>query len=157
MTHSNRNQFEKRRAARLAAVQALYQISETDQTATKVIDEFIFHRFNSGDYPVSVDIALFRNLITTAHERREDIIDIISANLSQEWTLDRLESILKAILQVATAEFIGQLTPVPAPVIISEYVDITHSFFEGKEAGFVNSYLDKVAKNLGYSLSKPKK
>jgi len=157
MAQSNRNQFEKNRAARLAAVQALYQISETEQTASAVIEEFILHRFNSGDYPVSVDIALFRNLITTACERRQDIRDIILANLSQEWTIERLESILKAILQVATAEFLGQLTTVPAPVIISEYVDITHGFFEGKEPGFVNSYLDKVAKHLGYSLSKPKK
>ncbi|AIL12785.1 hypothetical protein IM40_03410 [Candidatus Paracaedimonas acanthamoebae] len=156
MAQPHRNHFEKSRAARLAAVQALYQISETEETASAVIEEFILHRFNSGDYPVSVDISLFRNLITTAHERRQDITDLILANLSQEWSIERLESILKAILQVATAEFLGKLTTIPAPVIISEYVDITHGFFEGKEPGFVNSYLDKVAKNLGYSLTKPK-
>lgn len=157
MTQHHRNHFEKSRAARLAAVQALYQISETDQTGPAVIEEFILHRFNSGDYPVSVDVSLFRKLITTSYERRQDIMDLILANLSQEWSLERLESILKAILQIATAEFLGRLTTVPAPVIISEYVDITHGFFEGKEPGFVNSYLDKVAKHLGYSLSKPKK
>lgn len=157
MAQPQRNHFEKSRAARLAAVQALYQICETEETASAVIEEFILYRFNSGDYPVSVDISLFRNLITTAYERRQDITEIILANLSQEWTLERLESILKAILQVSTAEFLGQLTAVPAPVIISEYVDITYGFFEGKEAGFVNSYLDRVAKNLGYALSKPKK
>ncbi|OJX09356.1 MAG: transcription antitermination factor NusB [Caedibacter sp. 37-49] len=157
MTQSNRHKFEKGRAARLAAVQALYQISETSETASAVIEQFIIHRFNSGDYPVSVDVPLFRKLITTANDRQHDIIDIISANLNHEWSLDRLESILKAILQVATAELLGRLTTVPTPVIISEYVDIAHGFFEGKEPGFVNSYLDKVAKSLGHSLSKPKK
>jgi N utilization substance protein B len=157
MAHSNHNKFEKSRAARLAAVQALYQISETEETASSVIEEFIFHRFNSGDYPVIVDVPLFRSLVTTASERRQDITDIIIVNLSQDWTYERLESILKAILQVATAEFLGRLTAIPAPVIISEYVDIAHGFFEGKEPAFVNSYLDKVAKNLGCSLSKPKK
>lgn len=155
MASSKRNHFEKTRAARLAAVQALYQIGETGDTASSVTEQFILHRFNSGDYPVAVDVPLFRHLITISHERKSDIHEMIKANLSQGWVFERLEPILKAILEVASAELLSEDATVPTPVIISEYVDIAHGFFEGREPLFVNSYLDKIARNLGHILIKP--
>ena len=146
--------FERTRMARLASVQAFYQMMQQDQSSEVVISEFISLRFNGEDYVVQPDPVLFRKLVSSADNRKSEIFDLIRASLNREGQYERLEYVLKAILCIASAELLDHPTNVPAPVIITEYVDITHSFYAGKETSFVNSYLDRLARNLDYLMTR---
>lgn len=136
-----------RRAARLAAVQAIYQMELVEAGAEEVIEEFIAHRFGSGteggeaDEP---DEEFFAALVRGVPERQAGIDKAIASCLSANWTLARVDSILRAILRVATFELIAR-KDVPAKVAIDEYVGIAHAFFGGDEPGFVNAALDRLA------------
>ncbi|MBL0941897.1 MAG: transcription antitermination factor NusB [Alphaproteobacteria bacterium] len=140
-----------RHVARIAAVQALYQIEQVQIKASVVIKEFIEHRFVMGvdqEKALKVDQILFTNLVELTEIRAKDIDSIISGALSQEWSLFRLEYLLRAILRVGCAEMLLD-KGTPIPVIINEYVTITHEFYAGKEPGFVNGILNKIAQTLG--------
>lgn len=146
--------FERARMARLASVQAFYQMMQQEQSSEVVISEFISLRFNGEDYVIQPDPVLFRKLVSSADNRKSEIFDLIRASLNREGQYERLEYVLKAILCIASAELLDHPTNVPAPVIITEYVDITHSFYAGKETSFVNSYLDRLARNLDYLMTR---
>jgi N utilization substance protein B len=146
--------FERARMARLASVQAFYQMMQQEQSSEVVIAEFISLRFNGEDYVIQPDPVLFRKLVSSADNRKSEIFDLIKASLNREGQYERLEYVLKAILCIASAELLDHPTNVPAPVIITEYVDITHSFYAGKETSFVNSYLDRLARNLDYPMTR---
>jgi transcription antitermination protein NusB len=139
-----------RGAARLAAVQALYQVEITGISGAGAIGEFVKHRLGQevdGDDYVPADEALFRDLVTGALAKQGEYDALITSALSPEWPLDRLEMVIRAILRVAVFELAGRID-VPARVVISEYVEIAHAFFAGKEPGLINGVLDRLGKQL---------
>ena len=131
---------EARHAARLAAVQALYQMELTGAGAEEVAEEFIAHRF--GEAPA--DIEFFRTVVAGVPVHQAEIDQAIAKCLSETWTLARVDSILRAILRAAGLELVAR-REVPAKVVIDEYVGIAHDFFGGEEPGFVNAALDRMA------------
>jgi N utilization substance protein B len=145
----------KRSMARLAAVQALYQMELSQTAATgasidAVVREFIKHRLGQeidGDQYGEVDQKLFADIVKGASLRRADLDGMISSALTDEWPLDRLEAILRAILRAGAYELLER-TDVPPRVTISEYLDVTHAFFGGKEPSLVNAVLDRLARVL---------
>lgn len=140
----------RRSAARLAAVQALYQIDLAGIPEEGVITEFVKHRLGceiDGDSYGEADATLFADIVRGAGQRRTDLDGMIGAALSREWPLERLEVILRAILRAGTYELLAR-PDVPARVAISEYLDIAHAFFAGKEPGLVNGVLDRLARTL---------
>jgi N utilization substance protein B len=139
-----------RTASRLAAVQALYQIDVTGVSPGTVVLEFNRHNLpgNAPDESFGEpDPQMFSDLVTGVSARREDIDRGISAVLTPDWPLERLEIILRAILRAGAFELLAQ-PKVPTRVVISEYLDIAHAFFEGKEPGLVNGVLDRLARTL---------
>jgi transcription antitermination protein NusB len=129
-----------RRAARLAAVQALYQMELAGVGAEEVAEEFIAHRF--GETPTDTDF--FKSIVEGVPVHQAEIDKAIAACLSATWTLARVDSILRAILRAAGLELVAR-KDVPAKVVIDEYVGIAHDFFAGDEPSFVNAALDRMA------------
>ena len=145
--------FERGRMARLAAVQATYQIMAQDQSSSGVIEEFLTLRFKE-EYHVQPNGDLFQTLVRTAEQRKEEISHIIHASLNEDWPYKRLDMVLKAILFIASAELLERPVDIPAPVIITEYVGIAQGFYAGKEVAFINAYLDRLARNLGHKMTR---
>jgi len=137
-----------RSAARLAGVQALYQMELTGRGAAAVIDEFIRFRFGAeGDGGVAseADEAFFADLVDGAVAGQAQIDRLIADNLAANWRLSRIDSSLRAILRAGVYELIAR-PDVPVRVAIDEYVDLAHAFFSADEPGFVNAVLDAVAR-----------
>ncbi|MGB8843304.1 MAG: transcription antitermination factor NusB [Aliidongia sp.] len=137
-----------RSAARLAAVQALYQVELTGVSGTVVTAEFVKYwlgREIDGDEYLPADETLFRTIVAGVIEHQAELDPVISAVLTAEWPLERLETILRAILRAAAFE-LAQRIDTPARVVITEYVDIAHAFFTGKEPGLINGVLDRMAR-----------
>jgi N utilization substance protein B len=136
-----------RHASRLAAVQAIYQMELTGEDADTVAAEFIEHRFGR-EVEVSPagepDEEFFAAIVRGVPPAQVEIDRAIVRCLSENWRLERIDSILRAILRAAAFEFIGR-KDVPAKVVIDEYVEIAHAFFNGDEPSFVNAALDKMA------------
>jgi transcription antitermination protein NusB len=139
----------RRRRARLAAVQALYQVDITGVPPNEVVDEWRLHRLGrSGEGTAGdTDASLFADLVEGTSQRRADIDGMLSPALAEGWSLGRLEVVLRATLRAGTYELIGR-SDVPARVAINEYVDIARGFFSGREPAFVNAVLDKLARRL---------
>ena len=141
----------RHRAARLAAVQALYQLEITDLPVGAVVDEFVHHRLGAADPEASrgakANEPLFKELVRGADIRKEDIQAHIEPSLGAGWSYDRLEIILRCVLRLGTFELLARFE-VPAAVVVSEYVDIADEFFSGSEPGVVNAVLDRVARTL---------
>ncbi len=137
----------RRSVARLAAVQALYQIDLSGAKPEAVIAEFLKHRLGreiDGEHYGEADTALFGDIVRGTVEHQADLDRAISAALTPDWPLDRLETVLRAILRAGAYELMAR-GDVPARVAISEYLDIAHAFFAGKEPGLVNGVLDSLA------------
>jgi transcription antitermination protein NusB len=137
-----------RSAARLAAVQALYQVDMNGQPAARVIEEFVRLRFGPAGVDIGlgpVDEAHFRRVVAGADAGREPADKLIAGSLSSDWTLERLDATLRAMLRAAIFELQG-CADVPVAVVLSEYVDIAHAFHAGKEPAFVNGILDRIAR-----------
>ncbi len=140
----------KRSLARLAAVQALYQIELTSANPGAVVSEFLAHRLGreiDGDQYAEADRVFFAELVKGCSERREDVDGIVAPSLPPDWPLARLESVLRAILRAGAYELLAR-GDVPARVAINEYVEIAHAFFSGKEPGMVNGVLDRIARTV---------
>ena len=140
---------DTRRAARLAAVQAIYQMELTGDDAEAVTREFIEHRFMHEIEMKEAgpgDEAFFSAIVTGVPPHQIEIDRSIARCLAADWRLERVDSILRAILRAATFELIAR-SDVPAKVVIDEYLDISHAFFSGDEPGFVNAVLDKLARS----------
>jgi transcription antitermination protein NusB len=139
----------RRSLARLAAVQALYQIDLSGAKPEAVIAEFVTHRLGreiDGERYGKADPEFFAELVRGTVERQEDLDRTIAAALTPDWPLDRLETVLRAVLRAGAFELVRGV--VPGRVVISEYLDIAHAFFSGKEPGLVNGVLDKIAHAL---------
>ena len=141
MILSNKVDSEARRAARLAAVQALYQMELAGGGADEVAEEFIAHRFEDR----LADADFFKSIVVGVPAHQAEIDQAIAACLSENWTLARVDSILRAIMRAAGLELVAR-RDVPAKVVIDEYVGIAHAFFAGDEPGFVNAALDRMAR-----------
>ena len=128
-----------RRAARLAAVQALYQLDMNDVAPALVIAEFVGHRLEAH-----ADRQLFSDLVGQVAARVVEIDGLIGGALVEGWTVERLETVLRAILRAGTYEIVAR-RDIPPRVSISEYVEIAHAFFGGKEPGLVNGVLNRLA------------
>lgn len=153
MSNGEREQKQggPRSAARLAAVQAFYQLTMADEpNADKVAKEYIEHRLGAeieGEKYVDADADLFQDVLMGAWNRREEWEERIKSHLSQGWTLERLDKILLAALCAGAYELAARID-VPTAVIINEYVDVTHGFYDRAEASFINGVLDRLAKEL---------
>jgi N utilization substance protein B len=147
-----------RSQARLAAVQALYQMDLAETDLSAVIDQFKAHRLGSeadngdGDGSDSstgaeADPEHFDRLLRGVVRRQREIDPLVDQQLAQGWRLTRIDSILRAILRAGAFELL-ELADVPPRVIISEYIDVAHAFFEGDEPRVVNGVLDALARKL---------
>ena len=140
----------KRSLARLGAVQALYQMDMTGNTLAEIIPEYIEHRLGQDidDIPLSkADKSYFRDLLRGVVNAQSVLDPLIAGKLATGWRLARINSILRAILRAAAFEMHSK-TNIPAKVIITEYIDIAHSFFDGDEPKVVNGILDRLARDL---------
>jgi N utilization substance protein B len=139
---------EARSAARLAAVQALYQSELSQSDVRQVAEEFVAHRLGREIEEVEyrlADIGFFRDLVEGVARHQVEIDGKANERLASGWRLGRLDSILRAILRAGVYELTHR-KDVPARVAIDEYVDVAHAFFEGQEPGVVNGVLDKIAR-----------
>jgi len=137
-------------AARLAAVQALYQMSMTGHGADAVVREFRLHRLGQqieDANAAAADPAMFAELVRGVSENVDELDDMLAAVLSDELDVDRLETVLKIILRAGVFELSARLD-VPAPVAINEYVDVADAFYARKETALVNAVLDRLARSL---------
>jgi N utilization substance protein B len=137
-----------RSAARLAAVQALYQQDMEGTPTAKLIHEFHDHRLGAtieGDTYAEAEQSFFDDLVTGALARIEEIDELIGQNLADGWTLPRLDKPMKAILRVGAYELLAR-RDVPLASVISEYVDVADAFYDKREKGFVNGLLDSIGK-----------
>ena len=137
-----------RSAARLAAVQALYQMDLAGTDLTQVIAQFLKHRVGmpeEGGAPENTDTLFFAELLRGVVRRQRDIDPMLDAKLAEGWRLDRLDSILRATLRAAAFELLER-RDVPAKAVISEYVNVAKDFFTGDEPKVVNAVLDKLAR-----------
>lgn len=139
--------LRRRSVARLAAVQALYQIDLSGAPPVSVIAEFQKHRLGreqDGENYGEADEALFADIVNGVIARKADVDSTLSGALTADWPLERLETVLRAVLRAGAYELLVR-SDVPARVAISEYLDIAHAFFSGKEPGLVNGVLDRIA------------
>jgi N utilization substance protein B len=141
----------RRTVARLAAVQALYQLELNPALdADTVIREFARYRLGQeieGDQLAEADPAFFADIVRGVVADQERLDADISTALVEDWPLARLDSVLRAILRAGAWELVHR-TDVPARVSISEYISIAHAFFTGKEPALANGVLDRLARNL---------
>ena len=137
-----------RSAARLAAVQALYQQEMEGTPLARLIREFHDHRLGAtiedAQY-VDAERSFFDDVVTGVDARRDEIDRAIVARLAKGWSLERLDRPMRAILRAGAYELLAR-GDVPVGSVISEYVDVAHAFYDKRESGFVNGLLDAIAK-----------
>lgn len=143
---ANRKRLMKS-AARLYAVQALFQMEQSGQTTEQVVGEFLDHRFGAvyeGDEMLDGDISVFRGLVDDAVNYQAPIDQLTDRALVAKWPISRIDPTLRALFRAAGAELMQSDTP--PKVVITEFVDVARAFFpEGKEPKFVNAVLDHMA------------
>lgn len=139
-----------RSAARLAAVQALYQ-QEMEQTPIAVLlHEFHHHRLGAtieGVEYADAEVDFFDDVVSGVHARADELDALISARLAEGWSLNRLDRPMRQILRAGAYELAAR-ADVPTGSVISEYVDVAKAFYDKREAAFVNGLLDAVAKDV---------
>jgi N utilization substance protein B len=137
-----------RSAARLAAVQALYQQEMEGTPIARLLKEFHDHRQGATIEDAQYHAAerdFFDDVVTGVDARRSDVDALISARLAEGWSLERLDRPMRAILRAGAYELLAR-ADVPVGSVISEYVDVAHAFYDKRESGFVNGILDAIAK-----------
>ena len=146
----NRHRPVRRSAARLAAVQALYQMDLAQTDLGEVLEQFstrtLGQSFEDGDVE-GADFSHLCNVVEGVVREQRVIDPKISESVAAGWSLARLESLMRAILRAGAYELMFR-DDIPARAVISEYVDVAHAFYEGDEPGFVNGVLDKLARSL---------
>jgi N utilization substance protein B len=142
---------QKRSVARLAAVQAIYEMDLAGGAADQVIDGFLRGRWRESAPEAALgelDAGHLAEVIRAVAERREALDVAIEAALAEKLKVERLEVLLRAILRAGGYE-LSSRHDIPAGVIINEYVEVAHAFFSGKEPALVNAVLDRMAAGLG--------
>jgi transcription antitermination protein NusB len=141
---------KSRSAARLAAVQALYQHDMEATPQAQLLHEFHQHRLGAtigDDEYAEAEVDFFDDVVKGALTRADEIDAIIVGKLSAGWTLARLDKPMRAILRAGTYELLAR-SDVPVKSVINEYVDVADAFYAKREKGFVNGLLDAVAKDV---------
>jgi N utilization substance protein B len=138
----------RRQAARLAAVQALYQWQEGQDEPAAIVDQFLTVRTGEageGGMRRDADKPLFRDVVEGTASHKDELEKTVSAALAENWTWARVDRLVRAILLAGTYELVHR-RDVPPKVAINEYVEIAHAFYNQGEPTFVNSVLDRVAR-----------
>ncbi len=146
--HANKEGAPPRSAARLAAVQALYQMESAGQGVEAIIREFRDFRFGQeieGEMLQAADAAFFADILRGAVESQSRLDPYLTRQLAAGWRLTRLDATVRAILRAGLYEMIRR-PDIPYKVVINEYVEVARAFFEGDEPGFINAVLDAAAK-----------
>jgi N utilization substance protein B len=141
---------QRRSAARLAAVQALYQIELSEAAPEVVIEEFLAHRIGreiEGAQYAEADREHFKWLVRNVSGRMVELDECVGGALDTGWTVDRLGALMRALLRAATAELMAR-PDIPARVVMNEYVELAGAFFSRREPAFVNAALDTLAHRL---------
>jgi len=150
-----RSGTRRRTAARLAAVQALYQSDQAGDAAESVIEQFVHHRlgpaadragYEEGCAP-EAEAAFFSRLVRAATNGQAERDSLLAAALPADWPIERLDPVLRALLRAGLAELAMPDGP-PARVVINEYVDVAHGFFGAEEPRLVNAVLDRLGRML---------
>jgi transcription antitermination protein NusB len=138
----------RRQAARLAAVQALYQWQEGEHGPAEIIDQFLTVRTGEageGGMRRDADRPLFKDVVEGTAAHKDELEQTVSLALAKDWTWGRIDRLVRAILLAGAYELVHR-RDVPPKVAINEYVEIAHAFYDQGEPTFVNSVLDRVAR-----------
>jgi N utilization substance protein B len=141
---------KSRSAARLAAVQALYQQEMEKTPLPTLLHEFHHHRLGATIEDVEyadAEVDFFDDIVSGVHARSAELDGVIAARLAKDWSLDRLDKPMRQILRAGAYELVARID-VPTGTVISEYVDVAKAFYDKREASFVNGLLDAVAKDV---------
>ena len=139
-----------RSAARLAAVQALYQLEMEQTPVPTLLHEFHMHRLGAtieGVEYEDAEVDFFDDIVVGVQARAAELDELVTAKLARDWSLHRLDRPMRQILRAGAYELVARID-VPTGTIISEYVDVAKAFYDKKEAAFVNGLLDAVAKDV---------
>ena len=139
-----------RSAARLAAVQALYQRDMEGTAIPTLLHEFHHHRLGAtieGVEYADAEVDFFDDVVAGVGAREAELDELIAAKLAKDWSLARLDRPMRQILRAGAYELVARID-VPTGSIISEYVDVAKAFYDQREAGFVNGLLDAIAKDV---------
>lgn len=145
---SQASRSRSRSAARLAAVQALYQQDMEKTPLARLLHEFHHHRLGAtieGVEYADAEVDFFDDIVAGVDARGEELDALIAAKLADGWSLARLDKPMRQILRAGAYELVARID-IPTATIITEYVDVAHAFYDKKEANFVNGLLDAVAK-----------
>jgi N utilization substance protein B len=140
----------RRGAARLAAVQALYQMDIAGTDLNDILAEFESHRLGGevdGDKYLPAEAAFFRDIVRGVVAEQRNLDPAIDLALSKGWPLKRVEALLRAVLRAGCYELASK-PDIPARVIVSEYVDVANAFVDRDETGMVNAVLDMLARSV---------
>lgn len=141
---------KSRSAARLAAVQALYQMDMEKVGLARLLDEFHAHRLGAeiedAQY-AEAEVEFFDDVVAGVNARRAEIDALVEGKLGEMWKMGRLDKTMLQILRCGTYELIAR-ADIPTGAVIDEYMDVAHAFFDKKDAKFVNGLLDGVAKDV---------
>jgi N utilization substance protein B len=149
-TSGQPRQANKRGAARLAAVQALYQMDVAGSGLLEIASEYESFRLGKevdGQLYREADPQWFRAILSGVVAEQKTIDPVIRQSLTEDWPLSRLDSTLRAILRAGAYEIMAR-RDVPVAVIVTEYVDIARAFFEEEEPRMVNAVLDRIARRM---------
>ncbi|HEV2866946.1 MAG TPA: transcription antitermination factor NusB [Allosphingosinicella sp.] len=141
---------QSRSAARLAAVQALYQQEMEGTPTAQLLHEFHLHRLGAtidGVEYADAEVDFFDDVVKGVEARRDELDALIAGKLAKDWSLARLDKPMKAILRAGAYELAAR-RDVPTGSAISEYVDVAKAFYDRREAGFVNGLLDAIAREV---------
>ena len=145
-----RTRSKARAAARLAAVQALYQQEMESIPVARLLKEFHDHRLGATIEDAQyheAEQSFFDDIVLGVDARKADIDAVIGGRLAEGWTLERLDRPMRALLRAGTYELIAR-RDVSKATVISEYVDVAHAFYDKRESGFANGLLDAIAKDV---------
>ena len=150
MKASSSPKSQARSAARLAAVQALYQHEMEKTPVPKLLHEFHQHRLGAeiedAQY-ADADVDFFNDVVQGTAARRDEIDALVGGKLAAGWSLVRLDRTMLQILRAGAYELLAR-ADVPVATVIDEYLDVAHAFFDAREAKFVNGLLDALAKDV---------
>ena len=147
---SGARKANKRGAARLAAVQALYQMDLAGTGINEILAEFESHWLGGeveGAQYLPAEAAFFRDVVSGVVREQRSLDPLVDKVLAQGWPLKRIEAILRAVLRAGAYE-LGHRGDVPARVVVSEYVDVANAFVDKDETGMVNAVLDQIARQF---------
>jgi N utilization substance protein B len=154
-SHANPRASRPRTASRLAAVQALFQGEQAQESLEAVIDQFVRHRLgalpDAGSYEEGripdAQAPLFASIVRAATAQQDTLDRMLAEALPPDWPLARLDPVLRAVLRAAAAELWMRDGP-PPRVVINEYLDVAHGFFDGEEPRMANGVLNRIARLL---------